>query len=122
MSETFVYIENLRIHACHGVLPQERTVGNDYVVNVRVGYPWQRAMETDDVTDTVDYAALAGIVERVMMTPSALLEHVAGRMLREIQDAFPKVTSLTIDIKKVAPPISQETDGCGVTLRVKLKS
>ena len=52
MALTHVYIKDLRMHAYHGVLEQERSVGNDYVVNVSVGYPWEEAMLTDNVSDT----------------------------------------------------------------------
>jgi len=119
MVETYVYIENLHLHAYHGVLSQERIVGNDYVINVRVGYPWQDAMVTDDVTDTLNYAELADIIEKEMATPSALLEHVAGRIEKAILKVCTKCSSLHLDIKKVAPPISQQTSGCGVILEKK---
>ena len=46
----------MRLHACHGVLKQERTVGNDYVVNVSVDYPFEPALESDDVSDTLNYS------------------------------------------------------------------
>jgi len=47
-SQTYVRIEKLRIRALHGVLPQERTVGGDYEITLRIGYPWQQAMESDN--------------------------------------------------------------------------
>ena len=29
-----IFLRNVRFHAYHGVLEQERSVGNDYVVNI----------------------------------------------------------------------------------------
>ena len=118
MALTHVYIKNLRMHAYHGVLEQERSVGNDYVVNVSVGYPWETAMMTDSVSDTLNYAALADIITEEMSVPSALLEHVAGRIVKRIQREFPKTESIRLDIRKSAPPMSQDTDGCGVVIEV----
>lgn len=118
MAFTNVYIKDLRMHAYHGVLDQERSVGNDYVVNVSIGYPWEKAMLTDSVSDTLNYAALADLITEEMLIPSALLEHVAGRIVKRIQKEFPKTKSIRLDIRKSAPPISHDTDGCGVVIEV----
>ena len=45
-----IYLKNARFHAYHGVLPQERTVGNNYVVNLVVDYDFTDAMETDELS------------------------------------------------------------------------
>ena len=37
-SQTYIRIERLRVRAFHGVLPQERQVGGDFVVTLRIGY------------------------------------------------------------------------------------
>ena len=117
MRKTYVYIENMRMHAFHGVMPQERSVGNDYVLNVRVGCPWIEAAKTDDVSLTLNYATLAALVEDVMGKPVNLLETVAATIAEEIKHSFRNVSSIEIDIKKVAPPIGQHTGGCGVTYK-----
>lgn len=122
MIETAVYIKNMRLHAYHGVLEQERVVGNDYVVNVTVGYPWQPAAKSDDVCDTLNYALLAEIVKREMTVPSNLLEHVAMRIVKAVKEDFPLTISVSLDIRKLAPPMEYDTDGCGVTLNVRFDS
>ena len=38
LKESYIVLQDLRFHAYHGVLPQERLTGNDYVVNLRIGY------------------------------------------------------------------------------------
>lgn len=117
----YVFIDNLRLHAYHGVLPQERVVGNDYVVNIKVGYPIERACDTDSVEDTLNYAEVAEVVADVMRTPSSLLEHVAGRVVEALKTRFPLVESVNISIRKMAPPISHDMDSAGVELEWKCK-
>lgn len=117
-SSHFVYIDNLKVHAYHGVLPQERQVGNDYAVNVIVEYPWSNAIMTDDVADTLNYATLADIITEEMRTASNLLEHVAGRIVEKVKTIFPQTISIELDIKKIAPPIKQDTNGCGVKMKI----
>lgn len=114
--ETYIHIDEMRLHAYHGVLSQERTVGNDYIISVRVGYPWQKAAASDDVADTLNYADLALIIKEEMAKPSALLENVAGRIADTITNTYPTVTSLHIRLTKVAPPMSVDCKGAGVEI------
>ena len=117
-SQTYVRIEKLRIRALHGVLPQERTVGGDYEVSLRIGYPWQLAMETDNVSDTLDYAAVYRLVEREMVFPSQLLEHVAGRIAKALLRDFPQITSIDLWLTKLVPPMGADCAGAGVELHL----
>lgn len=119
MTETFIYIDNLRLHAFHGVLPQERTVGNEYTINIKVGYPWEKAATTDNVCDTLNYAMLADTIKNVMMQPANLLETVAARIADAVKASFPQVSSIALDLKKVAPPVELDVDACGVVLEWK---
>lgn len=106
------------VHAYHGVLEQERRVGNDYVVNVRVKYPLDKACESDDVNDTLNYSELANIVTQEMAVSSSLLEHVAKRICMAVINEFPLTESVMIDIKKTAPPMSADCDGAGVRITI----
>lgn len=115
----FIFIENMRLHAFHGVLPQEREVGNDYVVNLRIGYPLDDCIASDDVADTLNYATAAEIIKTEMDKPSALIEHAAGRIITELRQRFDKIESIKIRIMKLAPPMSFDMDGAGVELEFR---
>lgn len=114
-----IYIRNMRLHAFHGVMPQEREVGNDYVINLTVDYPIVRAAETDDVCDTMSYADAADIIRKEMAVQSNLLESVATRIARAILSVFVSAREVTVDIMKVAPPMQADCDGAGVVVTLK---
>ena len=116
--QTYIRLEKLRFRALHGVLPQERIVGGDYVVTLRIGYPWQTAMETDAVGDTLDYAAVYRLVQREMVLPSQLLEHVAGRIVKALLHDFPRITSIDLWLTKTCPPMGADCEGAGVELHL----
>lgn len=116
--KTYIYLREVRFHACHGVMPQERSVGADFTVDLRVGYPFKDAMNSDDVEDTLNYAQLYEIVKQEMAVPSKLLEHVAGRIVSAVNTAFPKVTSLDLCITKVNPPMGADCKGAGVEIHL----
>ena len=117
-SESYVFLKNVRFHAFHGVMPQERQVGGDFLLTLRVGYPLARAIESDNVADTLNYAMLFDLAKREMDVPSQLLEHVAGRIVKAITAAFPEVTSIDLELTKQNPPMGADCDGAGVELRI----
>ena len=116
--QTYIRLEKLRFRALHGVLPQERQVGGDFTVTLRIGYPWQAAMETDAVDDTLDYAAVFRLVQREMVLPSQLLEHVAGRIAKALLRDFPQITSIDLWLTKTCPPMGADSEGAGVELHL----
>ena len=116
--QTYIRLEKLRFRALHGVLPQERQVGGDYVVTLRIGYPWQAAMASDAVADTLDYAAVFRLVQREMVLPSQLLEHVAGRIAKALLHDFPQITSIDLWLTKTCPPMGADSEGAGVELHL----
>lgn len=119
LSDGYISLRNVRFHAFHGVLPQERQVGGDFLVTVRVGYPLERAMETDHVGDTLDYSALYALVEKEMAEPSKLLEHVAGRIVKAVTASFPEATSVDLELTKLNPPMGADCDGAVVEVHFK---
>jgi len=118
ITSSYISLRNVRFHAFHGVMPQERRVGGDFLVNLRVGYPLEQAMQSDDVSDTLNYAALYEVVKTEMMQPSNLLEHVAGRIADAVVKRFPQVTSIDLDLTKQNPPMGADCDGAGVEIHL----
>ena len=118
ITSSYIILRNVRFHAFHGVMPQERKVGADFLVNLRVGYPLEQAMQSDEVSDTLNYAALYEVVKAEMMQPSNLLEHVAGRIADAVVKRFPQVTSIDLDLTKQNPPMGADCDGAGVEIHL----
>ncbi len=117
--KTKIFLNDVRIYAYHGVLPQERTVGGWYSVWVDVDYDFTRALETDNVDDTLDYSKMLAVVNEEMSVPSNLVEHVAGRIAKALFKSFPDIDSAEIKIVKENPPMGNDTAGAGVLLRLK---
>ena len=109
-----IYLKNARFHAYHGVLPQERTVGNNYVVNLVVDYDFTDAMETDELSATINYAELYEIIKEEMAIPSKLLEHVAGRIGKRLFSEYSAIRQIQLAITKENPPFGADCDGAGV--------
>ena len=72
---TSIHIGTLRFYAHHGVLPQEQKVGNYFKVETTLYTDFSRALVTDELTDTLNYAEVCQIISDEMAIPSRLLEH-----------------------------------------------
>ena len=116
--ESYIYIKEARFHACHGVLPQEQTVGQDFLVSIRCGVDITMAMEHDMLEVALDYGVLYRLIEHEMGTTSQLVEHVAGRIARQVFITFPQVTSIDLTITKLNPPIGGDCEGAGVEVHL----
>lgn len=118
VESSYIFIKEARFHAYHGVLPQEQTIGQDFLVSIRCGVDISSAMEHDMLEVTLDYGTLYRLIEREMAVPSQLLEHVAGRIAHNVFDTFPQVMSLDLSITKQNPPIGADCQGAGVEVHL----
>lgn len=119
ISDTFVCIDNMRFRARHGVMPQEQDTGGTFMVSLRIGYPFAASLSSDDVADTLNYAAVYEIVKKEMNISSALIEHVAGRILQSLFTTFPLISSIDITLKKINPPMGADCDDVCVKMHAE---
>lgn len=111
--EGYIEIERLKVFGRHGVLQQERTVGNMFEISVSLAFPCSYAMRTDRVDLTINYADVVDIIKQEMAFPSKLLENVVYRIYQTISIRFPQVTGGRIALHKIQPPISAEVARVG---------
>jgi dihydroneopterin aldolase len=116
--EMTIYVKGLRIEAHHGVMPQERIVGNTFEVDIELHTPATTAATVDDnLEGTINYAEVVETVRTEMATASQLLEHVAGRIRRALMQRWPQISGGTVRITKLTPPLGVELAGAGVALQ-----
>lgn len=111
-----ILLEDLKIHAFHGVLPQEKILGNDFIINVEIHADLQLAAQSDRLEDTINYALVNDIIHTEMAIPSQLLEHVLSRIILNLKHKFPEITLLKIKLTKTNPPMKGEMKGVSVEI------
>ncbi len=119
LESSYINLLGLRFHAFHGVMAQEQLVGNDYLLDVRVRYDLSKAMLSDDVNDTLNYATVYEMIRQEMQIPSCLLEHVAYRIGNRLMTTFPQIESIDIHLTKKNPPMGADGDGAMIELHLK---
>lgn len=101
-----ISLEDIRFESAHGVYPEERILGNTFLVDVRVTIP--DPGEVTELAQTVDYEQVYGIVKEVMDTSRAMLETLADQSIKRIREAFPQAGHIEVRIAKLNPPLSGE--------------
>jgi dihydroneopterin aldolase len=76
-----IALTGLRVFGRHGVLPEERRDGQDFVVDAVLTVDTRAAAVSDDLADTIDYAAIADRLAAVVAgDPVDLIETLAARL------------------------------------------
>lgn len=114
---TQITLDAMKFYAYHGVGAQETRVGNTFVVDLVMTAPVERAVACDTMEDTIDYAAAYGVVKREMEVPSRLIEHVAGRILAALKEAFPQLLAVELKLSKLNPPFGGDLRSASVILK-----
>jgi dihydroneopterin aldolase len=96
----------------HGVNPEEYILGQRFGVDASYWIDLTKAINSDDLNDTVSYAAIYKLLRAIVEgQPSKLLEHLAGRMAEAVLAHDERIGRVRIRISKLSPPIKGSTTG-----------
>src|SRR6478735_4105045 len=109
-----IKLDQLKLHAYHGVYSGEPLVGGEFEVNLEVEYE-EAGLNFDKLEDTISYVDLIELVKTRMKVPTPLLEKVGKHVLDDIFHKFPFIKSSRISIYKLQPPIPQFQGRVGIS-------
>lgn len=118
ITHSTIFVNDIQLHAYHGVMPQEQLTGNDYLVSVSAQYPIDKAITTDDVQHTLNYAMVYDIVKEEMGISSKLVEHVAGRIAQHLMKHFADISAVRVRVTKLNPPMGAQCAGAGIEVEM----
>ena len=99
-----------------GFLPEERSRRQPFEIDVDVFVDLSRAGTTDALDDTVDYGALCQRIDDLALDEQySLLERFATRVA-EVVLATPLVVAVTVNVRKMRPPVPQHLSTSGVCI------
>ena len=100
-----IILEGMQFYGYHGVNPEERVLGQRYVVDLTADLDLQRAGQSDRLEDTVSYSHIYRTVRTVMEgEPRNLLESAAQAIADSVLAEFP-VEAVSVTVKKPNPPV-----------------
>ena len=115
-----IRIKGLEIFAYHGVNPEEKENGQRFVLDLAMTADLSRAAQSDDLRDTVNYAAVVEAVRAAFTAQSYdLIERAAQAVCDAVLEGFPPVQEVEVLLKKPEAPVSAEFDymAVGITQR-----
>lgn len=112
-----IIIKGLKVFAYHGVNPEEKADGQNFVVDIIAYCSVDKAGKTDNLDDTVSYAKILKTAARVMSEDKYdLLERVAHRVAEQILNDFAPIERVDICLKKPEAPINADFDYVAVEI------
>lgn len=106
MNRFTIEVNDMRLYANHGVMEQERLVGNEFEVTVHLVLDSDAEFGADDLESTVNYATVCDVIRWVMASPADLLETVCQRLAEALCREFSLVVSGMVRVAKLTPPIA----------------
>ena len=102
----------MQFYGYHGANPEERTLGQPYLVDLSVELDLRRPGASDRLEDTVSYTRLYRAVQAVLEGEAKnLLEAIAQAVADRVLAEFP-VAAVTVRVKKPRPPIKGSVIDC----------
>jgi dihydroneopterin aldolase len=113
----FVFVTGLALHAFHGVMDHEASVGQSFYLDLVVDIDLAQASHSDKIADTVGYDEVVEVASRAFCAQRyRLVEAAAGAVADALLSAFPVVTSVKVTVHKPHAPIAATFSDVGVTL------
>ncbi|KJS22320.1 MAG: dienelactone hydrolase [Clostridiaceae bacterium BRH_c20a] len=114
-----IFLKNLAFFGFHGVLQEEKNLGQKFFVDVELSLDLKEAGESDNVQDTVSYADIYQLVKDVVSDNrfnliEALAENIAFEILK-----YEEITETVVRVRKPEAPVAGIFDYFGVEIRRK---
>ncbi len=111
-----IKIEDIEFYAFHGHYEEEQIVGNRFLIDLSLETDLEPAALSDELEDAADYQIAYGIIKEEMGKKSNMLENIAGRILDSIFREMTGITSATVKIRKMNPPMGGHIGSVGVVM------
>ncbi len=113
-----IALRGLRVFGYHGVLDAERQRGQEFIVDAVLWLDTAAAAASDDLSLTVNYAALADRLAAVVAGPPVqLIETLAQRLAEAATATEPLAREVEITVHKPHAPVGPRFGDVSVTIR-----
>lgn len=112
-----IAIKGLKIFAYHGVNPEEKQDGQNFIIDMDYYVDVTKACHLDKIDDTVSYAKVVKVITKAFTSNKYdLIERAAQVVCDAVFDAFDGISKIEITLKKPEAPVKADFDYVAVTL------
>ncbi|PSS01634.1 Dihydroneopterin aldolase [Actinidia chinensis var. chinensis] len=110
-------LRGLKFHGFHGVKPEERKLGQKFLIDVDAWMDLEAAGKTDCLSDTISYTDIYRIVRDIVEgPPQNLLESVAQLIASTTLTKYPQISAVRIKVGKPHVAVHGPLDYLGVEI------
>ncbi|KAK1562296.1 hypothetical protein Q3G72_009647 [Acer saccharum] len=110
-------LRGLKFHGFHGVNPEERKLGQKFLIDIDAWMDLRLAGKTDNISDTVSYTDIYRISKEVLEgQPQNLLESVAQLIASATLAKFPQISAVRVKVGKPHVAVHGALDYLGVEI------
>lgn len=112
-----IIVDRVAVHAFHGVMPEETTLGQRFFISLDVEADLKSAGKTDRLSETISYARLVEISCQIASkTRFKLIEALAEAIASAVLSEFALAQGVKVKIEKPSAPIAAIFDTVAVEL------
>jgi dihydroneopterin aldolase len=108
-----IHLNKLQFFSFHGLHEEERILGNEYEINIKVDL--EENGPVTKIEDTINYEKIFELVKQRMNTPTALLETVAQDIANQVCAADDRIRYISVTVDKKNPPFANIQGAVGVS-------
>ena len=101
----FIKINHIKTYSFIGCMDEEKKIGSEYETSIEIKFMCDFVELKDNLKKTVDYVTVSKVVNDEMKKSCNLLETVIYRIGNKMLNINDKISSVTVEIKKMNPPI-----------------
>lgn len=100
-----IRLRGMSFYSYHGVMPEEKALGQKFIIDADLYCDLRRAGESDRVEDTISYAEVYQRIKTVVTEECYdLLEMLAARIAEQVLQEFP-CQAIRVEVHKPQAPI-----------------
>lgn len=115
-----IYINNLEFIGFHGVFPEEKKLGQKFLVSLELTVDTREAGKTGDLTKSVHYGLVAQDVEKLFLEKSIdLIETCAENIAEMVLKKYELVKEVKVVVKKPWAPLQMHFENVAIEITRK---
>lgn len=115
-----IYINNLEFIGFHGVFPEEKKLGQKFLVSLELTVDIREAGKTGDLTKSVHYGLVAQDVEKLFLEKSIdLIETCAENIAEMVLKKYELVKEIKVVVKKPWAPLQMHFENVAIEITRK---
>lgn len=112
-----ILINQMEFYGYHGVFPEEKRLGQRFIVDLIAELNLEKAGTTDELKYTVNYGKLYDLCKQVVEgKPFKLIESIAETIAKQCLSQFTQVEAVTVKVVKPDPPIPGHYESVAVEI------